>query len=54
MIQSKDYQKRAVREQKQKMVDMLYQTDDRQKLVFKAPIYVTTQSWVHDCVVTCS
>ena len=37
MIQLKDYQKRAVRELKQKMVDMLNQEDDRQKLVFKAP-----------------
>lgn len=37
MIVLKDYQKRAVRELKQKMVDMLNQDEDRQKLVFKAP-----------------
>ncbi len=37
MIVLKDYQKKAVRDLKQKMVDMLNQPDDRQKLVFKAP-----------------
>ena len=37
MIQLKDYQRKAVRELKRKMVDMLNQPDDRQKLVFKAP-----------------
>ena len=37
MIQLKDYQKKAVRELKLKMIEMLNQTDDRQKLVFKAP-----------------
>ena len=37
MIVLKDYQKRAVRELKQKMVDMLNQDEERQKLVFKAP-----------------
>ena len=37
MIQLKDYQRKAVRELKRKMVDMLNLQDDRQKLVFKAP-----------------
>ena len=37
MIVLKDYQKKAVRELKLKMIDMLNQSDDRQKLVFKAP-----------------
>lgn len=37
MIQLKDYQRKAVRELKRKMVDMLNLPDDRQKLVFKAP-----------------
>ena len=37
MIVLKDYQKRAIRELKQKIIDMLNQTEDRQKLVFKAP-----------------
>lgn len=37
MIQLKDYQRKAVRELKRKMLDMLNQPDDRQKLVFKAP-----------------
>ena len=36
MIVLKDYQKRAVRELKQKMIDMLNLDEDRQKLVFKA------------------
>ena len=37
MIQLKDYQRKAVRELKRKMIDMLNLPDDRQKLVFKAP-----------------
>jgi len=37
MIQLKDYQRRAVRELKQKMIDMLNRDEDRQRLVFKAP-----------------
>ena len=37
MIVLKDYQKKAVMELKLKMIDMLNQPDDRQKLVFKAP-----------------
>ena len=37
MIELKDYQKRAVRELKQRLVDMLNQDEDRQKLIFKAP-----------------
>ena len=37
MIELKDYQKRAVRELRQKLVEMLNDDDDRQKLVFKAP-----------------
>lgn len=37
MIELKDYQKKAVRELRQKIVDMLNDDDDRQKLVFKAP-----------------
>ena len=37
MIQLKDYQKKAVRELKQKMIDLLNLADNRQKLVFKAP-----------------
>lgn len=37
MIEMKDYQKRAVRELKQCLVDMLNQDEDRQKLIFKAP-----------------
>ncbi len=37
MIVLKDYQKRAVRELKQKMIDMLNLDEDRQKLVFNAP-----------------
>lgn len=37
MIELKDYQKKAVRELRQKLVDMLNDDDDRQKLVFKAP-----------------
>ena len=31
MIQLKDYQKKAARELKLKMIEMLNQTDDRQK-----------------------
>lgn len=37
MIELKDYQKKAVRELKAKLIDMLNQDEDRQKLVFKAP-----------------
>jgi len=37
MIQLKDYQRKAVRELKRKMIDMLNLPDERQKLVFKAP-----------------
>ena len=37
MIQLKDYQRKAVRELKRKMIDMLNQTEERQRLVFKAP-----------------
>ena len=37
MIQLKDYQKKAIKELKQKIIDMLNQSEDRQKLVFKAP-----------------
>ena len=37
MIQLKDYQQKAVRELKRKMIDMLNLPDERQKLVFKAP-----------------
>lgn len=37
MIELKDYQKRAIRELKTKLIDMLNQDEDRQKLVFKAP-----------------
>lgn len=37
MIELRDYQKKAVRELKQKMIDMLNDSEDRQKLIFKAP-----------------
>ena len=37
MIQLKDSQKKAIKELKQKIIDMLNQSEDRQKLVFKAP-----------------
>jgi type III restriction enzyme len=37
MIQLKDYQRKAVRELKRKLIDMLNLPDERQKLVFKAP-----------------
>lgn len=37
MITLKDYQRKAVEELKRKMIDMLNDPDDRQKLVFKAP-----------------
>ena len=37
MIQLKDYQRKAVRELKKKMIEMLNLPDERQKLVFKAP-----------------
>lgn len=37
MITLKDYQRKAVNELKRKMIDMLNDTEDRQKLVFKAP-----------------
>ncbi len=37
MIELKDYQKKAVRELKQKLVELLNDDDDRQKLIFKAP-----------------
>lgn len=37
MIELKDYQKKAIRDLKQRIVDMLNQPEDRQKLVFKAP-----------------
>ena len=35
MIELRDYQKKAVRELKQKMIDMLNDSEDRQKLIFK-------------------
>lgn len=34
MIELLDYQKKAVRELKQKMIDMLNDSEDRQKLIF--------------------
>lgn len=37
MIELRDYQKKAVRELKQKTIDMLNDSEDRQKLIFKAP-----------------
>lgn len=37
MIQLKDYQRKAVRELKRKIIEMLNLPDERQKLVFKAP-----------------
>ena len=37
MIQLRDYQKKAVRELKQRMIEMLNDTEDRQRLIFKAP-----------------
>ena len=37
MIELRDYQKKAVRELKQKMIDMLNDSENRQKLIFKAP-----------------
>lgn len=37
MLELKDYQKKAVRELRTKLVDMLNENEDRQKLVFKAP-----------------
>ena len=37
MIELRDYQKKAVRELKQKMIDMLNDSEDHQKLIFKAP-----------------
>lgn len=37
MIELRDYQKKAVRELKQKMIEMLNDSEDRQKLIFKAP-----------------
>ena len=33
MIELRDYQKKAVRELKQKMIDMLNDSEDRQKLI---------------------
>ncbi len=37
MIELRDYQKKAVRELKQRMIEMLNDPDDRQRLIFKAP-----------------
>ena len=37
MIELKDYQKKAVRELKSKLVELLNDDEDRQKLIFKAP-----------------
>jgi len=37
MIELRDYQKKAVRELKAKMVEMLNDTEERQRLIFKAP-----------------
>ena len=37
MITLKDYQRKAVDELKRKMIELLNESDDRQKLVFKAP-----------------
>lgn len=37
MIELKDYQKKAVRELKSKLVELLNEEEDRQKLIFKAP-----------------
>ncbi len=37
MIELRDYQKKAVRELKQKVVEMLNEPEDRQRLIFKAP-----------------
>ncbi len=37
MLELRDYQKKAVRELKQKMVEMLNDAEDRQRLIFKAP-----------------
>lgn len=37
MIELKDYQKKAVRDLKAKLVELLNDEDDRQKLIFKAP-----------------
>lgn len=37
MIELRDYQKKAVRDLKQKMVEMLNDHEERQKLIFKAP-----------------
>ena len=37
MIELRDYQKKAVRDLKQRMIDMLNDPEDRQRLIFKAP-----------------
>ena len=37
MIELRDYQKKAVRDLKQRMIEMLNDPDDRQRLIFKAP-----------------
>ena len=37
MIELRDYQKKAVRDLKQRMIEMLNAPDDRQRLIFKAP-----------------
>ena len=37
MIELRDYQKKAVRELKQRMIEMLNDPEDRQRLIFKAP-----------------
>ena len=37
MIELRDYQKKAVRDLKQKMIEMLNDPEDRQRLIFKAP-----------------
>ena len=37
MIELRDYQKKAVRDLKQRMIEMLNDPEDRQRLIFKAP-----------------
>lgn len=37
MIELKDYQRRAINELKRQLVEMLNDSEDRQKLVFEAP-----------------
>ena len=61
MIELRDYQKKAVRELKQKMIDMLNDSEDRQKLIFKAPtgagktvMVSTLRGCKLNCVKACS